>query len=321
MSSTQYPGRWTWATLITIAIAIPASGQAFEPDEVGRIVLKSNQFGSYHQYVPQSKPPEDLAVIVHGRLRRKDLAVGTSREYAERWVVAAEEHGAIIIAPVFDEENFGGVYGPGGGYRGLWGRQIGADEFVNRIVSRYFIEMPELNSRFRLYGHGAGGQFACRYTVRHPHRIRSVTISCAEEYAFPDPDVQWKYGMAPMTRMMRWKGEKVGKRVRVTPDPAGWTVASALPISLVVGALADEPRSSIPGHPQNGGYVTLARGWAKAMQSLARKNGLAPGVRAVIVPSMENNGGNLTAVSIRELFERSADVDRDNVIQVVNIET
>lgn len=294
---------------LMIVAAPSAHASAFEPDEVGRIVSKSNRYGSYHQYVPYSaQPPKDLVVLVHGSVGTNGSASNSSRTFIERWVGAAEDHGAIIIAPAFDQENFGGHAGPGGGYRGLWGRHIGADGFVNRIVSNYMSENPQLNGRFRLYGHSAGGQFASRYVVRHPHRIRSAVICAAGTFSFPDPDVKWTNGMATLTRRMRWSNDEPWKQIRVEPDPLGWREASVLPIAVVVGARDTEPGKHIPGQP-DGGHVVRARAWTRAMRTLAQENDLAPGVRIHVVPGVGHNSQALTAMSIRALFARSVDGD------------
>jgi len=298
-----------WSSLYTLVIVAAAHGVTYEPNEVGRIVLKSNRYGAYQQYVPLSaQPPKDLTVVVHGTLGKDTDGLVSSRAFIERWVSAAEEHGSIILAPAFDNENFGGTSGPGGGYRGLWGRHIGADEFVNRIVLSYSRDLPGLDGKFRLYGHSAGGQFACRYVVRHPHRIRSAVICAPGEYAFPDPNVKWKYGMAAMSRRMRWTKGEPSKRVRVEPDPAGWKASSTLPIAVVVGARDDQPGNTIPGHP-DGGRVTRARGWVRAMRTLAQENGLSPGVRLHVVPGVGHNSAELTPTSIRTLFSRSVQDD------------
>lgn len=291
------------------AFASPTYAKAFEPKEVGEIVLKSNRYGSYHQYVPWSaQPPKDLVVVVHGSVDREGSAINASRIFIERWTGAAEKHQAIILAPAFDQKNFGGHAGPGGGYRGLWGRHIGADGFVDRIVSTYTAVYPQLNGRFRLYGHSAGGQFVSRYVVRHPHRIRSAVICAAGTFAFPNSEVKWTNGMATLTRRMRWSNDEPWKQIRVEPDSAGWRAAAALPIAVVVGARDTKPSKTISGHP-DGGHVTRARAWVRAMRTLAQENGFSPGVRIHVVPGVGHNSQELTTASIRTLFQRSVDGD------------
>ncbi len=292
-----------------MAWTVPANGAAFEQNEVGRIVSKSNRYGAYQQYVATTaKPPKDLVVVVHGMLGANGSATSAARTFIERWVNAAEEHGAVILAPAFDQENFGGHAGPGGGYRGLFGRHIGADAFVNRIVAPFTTEFAELNGQFRLYGHSAGGQFASRYVVRHPHRIRSAVICAAGTFAYPDPDTKWTNGMAPLERRMRWSNNDPWEQLRIEPDPGGWMLAATLPIAVVVGGRDTEPMKPIPGHP-DGGHVIRARAWARAMRSLALEKGLSPGVELHVVPDVGHNSEALTPTSIRALFGRSAEDD------------
>ena len=98
----------------------------------GQIELVAGEAGSHVRYVPASlgvEPP--IVVLVHGTPAEDQSAEDTAGYYVENWQAWAEAHGAIVIAPAFDQANFGSKDPDmvGGGYRGLFGRQIGAGEW------------------------------------------------------------------------------------------------------------------------------------------------------------------------------------------------
>ena len=105
-------------------------------------------------------------------------AEDTARYYIENWEAWAEANGAILIAPAFDQSNFGSKDPDmvGGGYRGLFGRKIGADAWVLGLVDAYQGQYGGGDGRFCLYGHSAGGQFVARFVVTHPGRVKGAVM-------------------------------------------------------------------------------------------------------------------------------------------------
>ena len=103
-----------------------ADGQnVFDIHEKAQIILKQNPYGSYLQYIPDRlSASARLLVIVHGSIGKNESAIDAAKVFIERWTELAEEKNLILIAPVFDKANFGSHAGPGGGYRGLFGREI-----------------------------------------------------------------------------------------------------------------------------------------------------------------------------------------------------
>ncbi|MGK7917746.1 MAG: hypothetical protein AB4038_19765, partial [Prochloraceae cyanobacterium] len=148
--------------------------------ERGQVVEKEIKYGKYYQYIPTtvSDAPK-IVVIVHGTPGQNETALEIARIFIERWISVAEQEQAILIAPAFNQENFGSRRGPGGGYRGLFGREIGTDQFVNLIVDSYQQLFRGVEGRIYLYGHSAGVQFVCRYVLVHSDRIVAAVISAA----------------------------------------------------------------------------------------------------------------------------------------------
>src|SRR5690606_19867730 len=84
------------------------------------------------------------------------------------WIAAADELNLIVIIPEFEEWNFGNtaVAGSAGGYRGLYGEEIGANRWVELIADRY-AEVGLGDGKFYMIGQSAGAQFVNRYTMHN----------------------------------------------------------------------------------------------------------------------------------------------------------
>jgi len=270
----------------------PRDPPAVRASERGRVTRGSLEHGDYASYLPKSEP-RDILVIVHGTLGKGEAALDVAERFIKRWVEVAERRRLLLIAPAFDQENFGGYAGPGGGYRGLFGRRIGADEFVNTIVDVAREQYPTLPSKFFLYGHSAGGQFVSRYVVKHPDRIKAAVISAAGTFAFPDPTVPWTNGMGRLRRRMRWSDDETWQPIDINPDPEGWVKAARLPITVVVGAEDAEKIKPLPGNPGRT-HVERGRLWVQAMNELARQHGHAGKVRFVAVAGVGHDSARLT---------------------------
>jgi pimeloyl-ACP methyl ester carboxylesterase len=195
---------WGLGVLVAFAYGCTSTSTGPSGDEHGTIVVKTVPHGEYMQYLPR-RAPKGILVIVHGSTEEESAGEADIRKLAEtflqRWVRFADDHTLIAVAPLF-AHNFGSwIREPGialGGYRGLAGKEIGADEFVDRIVERYRAGLGG-EERFYLYGHSAGGQFAGRYAVRHPDHLKALVLSAPGCYAFPDPQAPWPYGQKEIT--------------------------------------------------------------------------------------------------------------------------
>ncbi|MCC6696355.1 MAG: alpha/beta fold hydrolase, partial [Candidatus Hydrogenedentes bacterium] len=253
-------------------------------------VEKSARYGKYTQYVPANlKTPIRLVVIAHGTPGGTDTTgLGAATVFIQRWVEAAEQHGVILVAPAFDQPNFGGIAGPAGGYRGMWGREVNADVFVNAIIHKYTVAYPGYDGRIYLFGHSAGGQFASRYLVTHPDRIVAAVMTAAGTFAYPNPDAAWTAGMGRYQRADLW-----GRAVDYQPDPEGWLKAAVLPVTAIVGALDDAAHT--------GG----AKDWVDQMNAYAAKHGKTGRVKLELVPGIGHNSGKLTPSAIAALLGRA----------------
>lgn len=284
-------GRWAvLAVLLAVAVPAGAPGPAeAQADERSTVLHKKLVHGEYVQYLPR-QAPKGILVIAHGSTEAGEDVAKLAETFLQRWVKFADEHRLVAVAPVFDA-NFGSwEKEPGialGGYRGLAGKQIGADEFVHHILEQYRHQVGS-DGRFYLYGHSAGAQFAGRYAIRHPDRLRAAVLSAPGRYAFPDPGAPWPYGQKEVS--VRANPSEPARMIR--PDPEGWRKAAALPITVVVGTADTEPQPSRPGHLGKT-RVEFAQQWVEAMTRVAPQGGTR--VRLLTVPRVGHDSARLTS--------------------------
>jgi len=282
--------------LLFVSLGFSETSRALiELEERDRPVLKDSPWGQYWRFAPLGKI-SNILVVVHGTVEENQKAADLAGQFINRWMEYARSEHLLVLSPAFDKLDYQGPYG---GYRGLFGRKCGADEFVNNLVDLYRSCVKNDSGRFLLYGHSAGGQFAGRYLVRHPNRLGAVVLSAPGRYAFPDPNVPWPYGMGRIKRTMKWSKMDI-HQIDIQPDPEGWLKAACVPVSVVVGEKDLEPQPARPGQ-KGKNRVEIASHWIKDMRDLARKNGKSPNLRSVIVHGAGHSSTALTPACQKEM--------------------
>jgi len=266
--------------------------------QVGNVIAKRVAHGRYQQYIPEGGLDAfKIFVVNHGMFASDETALDSARNTLKKWVRFADEHKVIIVAPAFDNHNYAATV-PGarnGGYRGLYGRHVGADEFLHEILREYTLANPGYDGRFYLSGHSAGAQFANRYLVRHPERVIAAAFSAPAWLAQPDDAHNWPYGMGRRQFMVSWPGENRRKKVDIRPAPRGWLLATQRPVAIVVGERDLKKIRHVPGI---GGdtHVDRARHWVAAMNQYAENLGREGRVELILVPDVGHNYGRLARV-------------------------
>ena len=241
--------------------------------EIGRIVLKQVVHGQYQQYIPKgglALSTLKIVVVNHGMFGKNENEITSARNTLDDWIAFSEKYQAIIVAPAYDNANYA-VTEPGdgkGGYRGLFGRKVGADEFLHEIINEYQQANSAYDGRFYLSGHSAGAQFANRYIVRHPDRVIAAAFSAPAWFAQPTDTFEWPYGMGRRQFNSRWPGESFSRKIDVQPNQSGWLAAAQKPIMVVVGELDLDKLRHVEGI---GGdtHVARAKYWVNAMNQYA----------------------------------------------------
>ena len=207
----------TFYIVMIIITVLPACGppSIAEPPtarDLGQLAIGEDVFGTFYAYVPTSIPENpDILVLVHGTPSKDGTAEADAEFYASNWIDFAEEQGFILIVPAFAQEDFSSRLGDHamGGYRGLFGRKIGADEWVLRLVNAYQQEFGSANEPFFLYGHSAGGQFTGRFLVTHPESVKKAVITSAATYPQPNTEVTWSFGMGELHTDIEWDADTI----------------------------------------------------------------------------------------------------------------
>jgi len=249
----------------------------------------------YWVYVPSNvSASSECLVVVHGSPPAEDFATctKTAKQCLEYFMELSEEVSWIVISPKFNNPDF--CVDPDGGYNGyraLWGRHVGSDEYVHAALGEIASEHNISVDKFHLYGHSAGAQFANRYAVVHSHRLLSVVLSAPGRFAFPDPHSKWPYGQRGyhLKRLINVEPPYTLDKV-FDPDPNGWISASRLRIHLVVGSLDTEPQPKRDSHPEHSTKIELAQLWIAAMRRL---DSGATRLTMEIVPGVKHDARSL----------------------------
>jgi pimeloyl-ACP methyl ester carboxylesterase len=254
----------------------------------GHLVEGTDLFGTFYTYLPATVPAEpEILVLVHGT--PKDGSAESNAHYcASNWIDFAEQQNLILIAPAFNQEDFSSRLGDHAmsGYRGLFGREIGADEWVLRLVGAHQEAFGSVDAPFCLYGHSAGGQFVARFLVTHPESVKSAVITSAATYPQPDTNVAWPWGMGELHADIEWDDGTV-TRSDMIPDRDKWLRATQVPLTVIVGLndTAELPASLIPA--QKGvNRFTIGRNWVQDMVAFAQANRLECRFTFEIIPGL-----------------------------------
>ena len=216
----------------------------------------------YFLFVPADAPRDaPLLVAIHGISRN-------AREQTESFAPFAAKHGFNVVAPHFDEDEYHD-------YQRLGRRGQGprADAALDRLIDE--LKRRGVASRdLFLFGYSGGGQFVHRYVMAHPERVRAGIVASAGWYTFPDPSVDYPYGI-------RVDAELRGVRLRPRPS-------FACPMLTVVGdddRERDENlrRSHTLDRQQGRNRVERAKRWVRAMRTAAKERELQPRVELAML--------------------------------------
>lgn len=257
----------------------------------GRILLRalrSDPTQEYLVYVPHSAAPgAPVLVAVHG----------ISRNVHEQTVVFSplcEEHGAVLVAPVFTEDQHRD-------YQRL-GRRHRAHHRVDLLLHRFLAEAGTLSgadvAQILLFGFSAGAQFAHRYAMAHPDRVARAVVAASGWYTFPDHGRKYPYGIRPGRSL---------EAVQFNPERF-----LRVPVEVVVGGsdigASNLRRSERLDAQQGANRVERARNWVAAMRDAAAAYGLKPNVSLTEVPDIDHSftvfceRGGLVELVGRSLF-------------------
>ncbi len=258
----------------------------------GQIQYAEGISGDHYVYHPVgSTRISAVLVIAHGTRNNDEIARETAERFLLRWTNFADENNLLLIAPVFDDQRFGNRGGGYGSYRGLFGREVGADQFVIDIVRHHQTAHGLNPGEFLLYGHSAGAQFAGRFSVKHPELISFAVLSGPGRYAYPTLDAKWPYGAGVLRRSIKWP-DGTTKNVSVQGDLDHFAAAAGR-LFVLVGAKDTSAQPERPGH-RGKNRVEFMISWLGDMNENAARHGHQGLVRGYVAPGIGHDSKALT---------------------------
>ena len=145
---------------------------------------------SYCLYVPEDYDEAgedrfDLIVLVHGTERG-------AASYRDRFREFAEQHRAIVLAPLFPAN----LFGPNDldNYKLLDCQGLRFDRLLLAMVAEVSAKYRFADKRFLLHGFSGGGHFAHRFFYLHAHRLKGVSIGAPGVVTLLDEGRDWWTG-------------------------------------------------------------------------------------------------------------------------------
>lgn len=146
---------------------------------------------SYGLYLPDCPvgEPLGLVVAVHDS-RRKHM------ECVEGFMAFCDAHHHAVLAPLFPRDVQG--IGCADCYKFLHEPGLRYDRLLHTLLDELAEDAPVDTTRFFLHGYSGGAQFAHRYLLLHPGRVRAATVGAPGEVTLVDDQADWWAGVRDM---------------------------------------------------------------------------------------------------------------------------
>lgn len=215
----------------------------------------------YYAYLPSGiRPGAESLVLVHGISRN-------AAELALRFAEQADRCGVPLIAPLFTSESFGQYQQAVDLKRGLRS-DLALCDILADAAQRFGLNTDKI----ALFGFSGGAQFAHRFSLLHPTRVRVCIPASAGWYTMPDPEGAWPLGLADM------------------PDGPLDPAARKVPFHLIVGQRDRQDDVALRHSPeldrvQGPDRLSRARTWFRAL----RKAGWSEASSLTVLPRTRHN--------------------------------
>jgi pimeloyl-ACP methyl ester carboxylesterase len=205
---------------------------------------------SYYLYAPKKvNTGIPIFITVHGWSRNV-------LEHAKGFLPFAEEYGVVLVAPLFDPENF-----PQYQRLGHSSKKGRADHALDAVISEVVSKTGAEAQPLYMFGFSGGGQFVQRYAMVYPEKVKRVALGAPGWFTFPDPDQPFPRGLGTNKRLPN-----------IHPKPHDFL---KVPAHVMVGDL-DVRRdhhlntSRVIDRAQGTNRMERATHWIQAMNAAAR---------------------------------------------------
>jgi pimeloyl-ACP methyl ester carboxylesterase len=214
-------------------------------------------------YMVRTPESRGLLVSVHGISRN-------AREHARAFAGLAAHYGVSLVCPLFVPDVF-----PDYQRLGRDGLGARADEALEIVLEDFRRRSGQDTARFDLFGFSGGAQFAHRYALAQPRRIRRLALTAPGWFTWPDVRHRFPWGVRPSPRL-----------ADLTFDVAGLL---EVPMLVMVGRRdveRDEAlRTGRRADAQGRNRLARARRWVRSINRCARARGLPEPARLHLLSS------------------------------------
>jgi len=163
-------------------------------------------------YKPKDYTDGPLILVFHGVSRNAESYRDSARELADR-------HGALVVAPLFDEKRFPTRLYQRGGLLTREGQLVPKEQWTWQLVPKLADGVRRLEGRpdmpYYLLGHSGGGQFLARLAGFLPTDARRIVAANPGSHLFPTRDMDFPYGFGKLPDEL--SGEAVLRRYLAQP--------------------------------------------------------------------------------------------------------
>ena len=133
-----------------------------------------------------------LVVVIHGRKRN-------AGDYRDQWIESSQNLNLVIAVPEFSEKDFPGVYSFNyGNVIDEEGNQLPEVaqlfSYIHPLVTQ-IQESFSLNSKWGIYGHGAGAHFVHRMVIHRPDIPYTLAIAANPGWYLAPTNIEWPFGL------------------------------------------------------------------------------------------------------------------------------
>ena len=244
-----------------------------------------------YTYLPKALPARSARIVfvMHGVSKN-------ARGYRDAWIEQADHYGLMVIAPLFDRNQWGGgayshssVLAPDGRPRdaSLWTFSV-----VEHLFDAVKAATGNASPRYYLYGHSEGGQFVHRLVLLLPEARYARAIAANPGwYTMPAFGTKYPYGLggSPATRASLDKS--------LTRD-----------LVIMLGELDRDPdhaqlRRTRGAMAQGAHRYERGESFYKEARNRAAESGVAFGWRLRAVPGAAHENRKMSAAAATVLME------------------